>query len=970
MKKIFTILCLVLLTTTLWAKHVPQQDAARVAICFYRLNNPIGVTDPQLLTQTSRSWESTPSIYIFRFTSGGFVLVAADDACIPILGYSFENDFPELIDNPSILGWLNDYSREIGYIEGHNLDNTETIKQWNDILNGKPLALAPANTHDVAPLLTTNWDQGCYYNTLCPSASGGQCGHVWTGCVATAMSQIMKYNNYPPQGVGQHTYNDPSYGTQIANFESTTYNWSWMPNSVNSNNPAVATLMYHAGVSVDMTYGTSGSGAFSEDVPVALLNYFNYNPEIDIKYKDNYANVEDFKTLLRTDLDAGMPLYYSGSNTTEGHAWVCDGYRMSDGKFHFNWGWSGSSNGYYAIGNLNPGGYTFNLGNSVVVHIKPYNPNLIVRITHPADKAIVGVGYSIDIKAKVLRGDATVMKIFIDSIEKFSMAGDSISYTWNTSTADLGSHIVKAFAYNATDTVYYKELVNVAEWISQASGFTIPSRAITYMSAVDSNIVWGTAADGNNLAGACSDFTKTTDGGNTWTPGVITNSTGLLSAMISALDANTAYVAMFRVSGNKPMGIYMTADGGATWNRQATASFSSTASFPDVVHFFNATDGVAIGDPINSKFEIYTTTNGGTNWTLVASSGNPAPLTGEFGVVGYYSAVHDTIWFGTNMGRVYKSVNKGVSWTVASAPGMSADYVKPMFRDGSHGLLLDESSGTGLLCETSDGGATWTPVTYTGPDYSGDISYVPGTPDTWVRSGSSAALGCAYSFDGGHSWADFIGTAGAQYFQMAWVNNHCGWSGGINTTPTENGTYKFIGKLQQLLPAPRNVMASASAHDVTITWNTPNYISGQMTLQGYNVTRNGTRINSSPVTAMTYVDQHIVSGQYTYCVSALYNIGESPDSCKMVDVAVGIAQAGQPELVIYPNPAHERIMIKTPDMPLEISICNQAGTTIAVTVKKISSNLSTIDISDLRAGFYLVSVSNRQGVTRNKLVVY
>ena len=283
MKKIFTILCLVLLTTTLWAKHVPQQDAARVAICFYRLNNPIGVTDPQLLTQTSRSWESTPSIYIFRFASGGFVLVAADDACIPILGYSFENDFPELIDNPSILGWLNDYSREIGYIEGHNLDNTETIKQWNDILNGKPLALAPANTHDVAPLLTTNWDQGCYYNTLCPSASGGQCGHVWTGCVATAMSQIMKYNNYPPQGVGQHTYNDPSYGMQTANFESTTYNWSSMPNSVNSNNPAVATLMYHAGVSVDMTYGTSGSGAFSEDVPVALLNYFNYNPEIDIK---------------------------------------------------------------------------------------------------------------------------------------------------------------------------------------------------------------------------------------------------------------------------------------------------------------------------------------------------------------------------------------------------------------------------------------------------------------------------------------------------------------------------------------------------------------------------------------------------------------------------------------------------------------------------------------------------------------
>ena len=967
MQKFLTFLCLVILIPAAWAKHVLLQDAAKVATSFYRLNNPLGVTDPRLLSRATRAWENTPSFYIFRFESGGFVLVAADDASIPVLAYSFENDMPESTDNPATQEWLDNYSREIVYIISNKLDNSETLQQWNAIEAGK--ALAPAR--DVTPLLNTLWDQGCYYNALCPAAGGGQCGHVWTGCVATCMAQIMKYHNYPPQGIGQHTYTDPTYGQQSANFENTTYNWSSMPNSVGSSNPAVATLMYHAGVSVDMSYSTSGSGAFSENVPGALLNYFNYHPDIDIKYKDNYTNVEDFKNLLRADLDQALPVYYSGSNTTEGHAWVCDGYRMSDGKFHFNWGWSGSANGYYAIGNLNPGGYTFNLNNTVVVHIKPNNPNLIVRITHPVDKTVVGLGYSVEIKAKVIRGSASMMKIFIDNAEKLSIAGDSISFTWNTSVTDLGSHIVKAYAFNATDTVYYKELVNVAEWVSQSTGFTTASRAITYMSAIDSNVVWATASDGNNLTGACSDFAKTTNGGTSWTPGVITNTAGLASAMISAVDNNKAYVAMFKVAGSQPMGIYMTADGGTTWARQATASFSNSASFPNMVHFFNAGEGVCMGDPVNGKFEIYTTTDGGANWALIAGSGNPAPQSGEYGVVGYYCAVHDTIWFGTNKGRVYKSVNKGNSWTVASAPGMSTAYVRPMFRNGNHGLLQDESTGTGHLCETFDGGATWTQVTFSGPAYAGDIAYVPGTANTWVRSGSSSNLGCAYSFDGGHAWSDFIGTSGAKYYQMAWINNHCGWSGGMNSSSTENGAFKFIGLLQASLPVPQNVRADASAHNVDITWEVPAYDPGQMTLQGYNISRNGTKINSSLITGLTYTDQDVLSGHYAYCVSALYNTGESQGNCKTVDVAVGIANSGdQPALLIYPNPAHQRVMVQTSGLSPQITLYDQLGNAVNLSLKSISAGFSSIDISALPAGIYLVSMKSSMGTARTKLVVY
>jgi photosystem II stability/assembly factor-like uncharacterized protein len=476
----------------------------------------------------------------------------------------------------------------------------------------------------------------------------------------------------------------------------------------------------------------------------------------------------------------------------------------------------------------------------------------------------------------------------IDSVEKISTEGDSISYTWNTSSADLGTHHVRAYAMNATDTVYYKILVNVNEWVSQVSGFPTPSRAVTFISAVDSNIVWASAWNANNLGGApCSDFTRTTNGGHTWTPGVITDSDGLYTSMIFAIDSLKAYTAMYRLSGNKPMGIYVTSDGGVTWARQTSASYSNAASAPDVVHFFNINDGVCFGDVVSGEYEIYTTTNGGTLWTKVPGGNIPNPQSSEMGIVGYYSAVNDTIWCGTSRGRVYRSVDKGYHWTVSTAAAMSGKYVKPEFRNGSHGLLQDENSGAGVLCETFDGGLTWTRVNYTGPNYSGDIAYVPGTPNTWVRSGYlGGALGCAYSFDGGHAWTSFVGTAGSMFCQMDWVNNHCGWSGGVNTNATVGGIHKFIGYLAQ-----------------------------------------------NPV-------------------------GIAP-----------LPAAGQIELSVFPNPAHARAMVKTSGPILEISVCDMKGNIVPVVVKPLSAGLSTMDISRLKAGIYLVSVKSVAGISATRLLV-
>jgi photosystem II stability/assembly factor-like uncharacterized protein len=947
MKKLFLFVSMMALSFMVMAAHVSEQDARQVALTFYKNHYPDFSGTVTVIDGHNYIYQDTPTIYTFKYGNGGFILIAADDASIPVLGYSFENEMPDGDPSPSVKYWIESYSKEIFQIITNRLDNRETLKDWEAIRSGKE----DRSVRDVNPLLSTTWDQGCNYNTQCPADAAAyfSCGHVYTGCVATAMAQIMKYHNFPPQGVGSHTYTHPVYGVQTANFGNTTYNWASMPNSVSTANPAVASIMYHAGVSVNMQYDPSGSGAYSEDVPDAMMDYFNYNPGVTIQYKSYFPNVEDFKSLLRSQLDLSLPMYYSGSGSG-GHAWVCDGYRLSDGKFHFNWGWSGSSNGYYAIGALNPGGSTFNDNNSVVINIKPYNPNLIVRITSPVNNAVIGVGYPVEIKAATIRGVPSSMRLFVDNVEKFSVFNDTLTYTWNTATSDLGSHQVRVYSYTAADTVYHEINLNVAEWISQSTGFTSPARGINFMSAVDSNIVWASAFDDNNPTGPCSDFSKSVDGGATWIPGTITNTTGLASAMIFAINENKAYVPMYKVSGSKPMGIYATTDGGTTWARQSTATFSNSASFPNCIHFFNENDGWCMGDPVSGDFEIYTTTNGGTTWTQVPGTNIPNPVSGEFGVVGYYSAVHDTLWFGTNMGRVYRSTDKGLTYNVATVQPFNGKYIEPSFRTGMHGLVQDKGAGSiGEMCETFDGGLTWTAVATTGPVFATDLMYVPGTENTWVSSGSSVNIGSSYSFDGGHTWTEFLGTQGARYMQMAWVNNHCGWAGGVSASATENGVYKFIGMLRPPLPAPANLHAVAVNHDVNLTWDAP---SANPT--GYNMYRNGLKLNAAPITALFYDDLGVVSGQYNYCVKALYPDGESEGACANVDVAVGTGEKVPATISVYPNPAKNSITVQTGSAG-EFQIVDFSGMTVKAGTFDKPGN--SVDISDLPAGIYLLRIA-------------
>jgi len=210
-----------------------------------------------------------------------------------------------------------------------------------------------------------------YYNASCPADAAGPDGHVWAGCVATAMAQVMKYHNYPTTGTGSHSYSHPTYGTLSANFGETTYNWASMPDSLSDYNSDVAKLLYHIGVSVDMDYAPDGSGAYMSDAAYALETYFKYSNSLSYVWKSSYST-DEWTTILRTEIDNKRPILYSGHGTG-GHAFVCDGYSGSD-YFHFNWGWGGSEDNYFYLNDLTPGSYDFTDSQGAVIGIRPPLP--------------------------------------------------------------------------------------------------------------------------------------------------------------------------------------------------------------------------------------------------------------------------------------------------------------------------------------------------------------------------------------------------------------------------------------------------------------------------------------------------------------------------------------------------------------------------------------------------------------------
>jgi len=304
---------------------------------------------------STRSLSENPYYYVFNInTNDGFVIIGGDDRTKDILGYSYNgafdiNNIPENFKN-----WLSYYQEEIRLLSDDVIqsgNNQEVVE--------KQLRASFAST--IAPLLGgIKWDQEDPYNALCPVIPVGKPNagkKTATGCVATAMAQIMKYHQWPAQGTGSKSYQSKDIGLNLsANFGQATYNWGIMTDtystsSTQAQKDEVAKLMFHCGVAVEMNYNTS-SGASQANVAIALPKYFNYDKNATSHSRDFYSRTE-WINMIKTELNAKRPVLYSGHSSGGGHTFVCDGYD-NNGLFHFNWGWSGSSNGYFELSALNP----------------------------------------------------------------------------------------------------------------------------------------------------------------------------------------------------------------------------------------------------------------------------------------------------------------------------------------------------------------------------------------------------------------------------------------------------------------------------------------------------------------------------------------------------------------------------------------------------------------------------------------
>jgi len=342
-------------------------------------------------------------------------------------------------------------------------------------------------------------------------------------------------------------------------------------------------------------------------------------------------------------------------------------------------------------------------------------------------------------------------------------------------------------------------------WEEQVSGFWEPSRGIDYICAVDENIVWAKGYDGSGGGAIIREFTRTTNGGELWEADAMFGAPDDGDpAMIYAVDELNAWVPLH--SGD-PQGIWRTSDGGSTWVHQTTAAYSGVGAFPNVVHFWDVNNGWCQGDPVDGYFEMYTTTDGGNNWVRVPTENIPAPLSGEFGTVGYYDVVGDTVWFGTQNGdRVFKSTDRGLHWTVAETPFDLGAYVDTRFKDQLNGLAMDKNFEDAGLAETSDGGETWTLVEYTGKCHGADFDYVPGTYNMYVSTGVQTGIpennGATYSLDGGHTWTSWVDVEGIQLFGTTWVEGRIGWAGTFNVDEFTGGVYKYTPDENQPPTAP------------------------------------------------------------------------------------------------------------------------------------------------------------------------
>ena len=374
MRKILLLFSLFLMALVAWGEPIDRNEALKQANAFLSSKGiPVRQSLDMAYAQPGKAAEAHSLYYVFNVGNGkGFVIVAGDDAVTPILAYADRGDFSEREMAPAAKAMLESYAQQI-----------ERIQQ------DPSLSVAAATSYAaIAPMVESQWNQSEPYNYMCPTIEG-EPGRSVTGCVATAMAQIMYYHKWPVAETKTIPAYQMSNGELIAGANPATLDWDAMQSTYTGSEAeddpsalAVAQLMVLCGKSVKMSYSSSASGAVSESVPAALKEYFDYDGAAHMVYRDEYAKA-DWEKMIYDELAAKRPVYLSGTSisgtSVVGHAFVCDGY-YGEGLFHINWGWGGRSDGYFRLTLLNPddhgtggnnGSGGFNMDEGAIIGIQP-----------------------------------------------------------------------------------------------------------------------------------------------------------------------------------------------------------------------------------------------------------------------------------------------------------------------------------------------------------------------------------------------------------------------------------------------------------------------------------------------------------------------------------------------------------------------------------------------------------------------
>lgn len=375
---------------------------------------------PSLVYTMSDSVSGESAVYVFASAVGrGYMVVSADDVAVPVLGYSDKESFNPDDIPPAMLEWLKGYAEEIATAD---VDNDAKFA----------LTSEPSDHPQIAPLVTTLWNQGEPFNDRCPIYFNLR---SVTGCLATAEAQVLNYHKFPEAGSGVVSYLWQKANTKITvDLDTVPLMWDDMldvytAQSPEQNKRAVADLMYACGVVSSMDYSPSSSGATSLAGATGMYNYMGCK-EASVVLRSWY-NPDDWDTFIYNYLAEKGPLVYCGQSSAGGHAFVCDGYQ-GDGYYHFNWGWGGMSDGYFRLSALNPGSQGIGGSSS------GYNSSqqLVTGLYEPGPKqefvptVVADGGVFVDPYFNGVRGDTILLESTKEKCGFFNYSMDTISVTY------------------------------------------------------------------------------------------------------------------------------------------------------------------------------------------------------------------------------------------------------------------------------------------------------------------------------------------------------------------------------------------------------------------------------------------------------------------------------------------------------------------------------------------------------------